>query len=130
MGKSLKQSHRPAKFSHSFLLKLAQKFGWIENFAPPTPLASVCLWLEQCTMNSWGASLRAVITGVTTGARGTIPRAANHYEGAELLRDAEKSQQCHKNFSAVHLLPKDLRFEIRGAKLASCPGHHLTSLRP
>jgi len=27
-------------------------------------------------------------------------------------------------------LPKDLRFERGGAKLASCPGCHLTSLRP
>ena len=33
-------------------------------------------------------------------------------------------------FNAVHLLPKDLRFEHRGAKLASCPGNHLTLLRP
>jgi len=30
----------------------------------------------------------------------------------------------------VHLLPKDLRFEQRNAKPASCPGRHLTSLRP
>jgi len=28
------------------------------------------------------------------------------------------------------LLSKDLRFEHRGAKLASCPGHHLSSLLP
>jgi len=28
------------------------------------------------------------------------------------------------------LLPKDLRFEHGGAKLASCPGRHITSLRP
>ena len=33
-------------------------------------------------------------------------------------------------FNTVHLLPKDLRFEHGGAKLASCPGRHLTSLRP
>jgi len=44
---------------------------------------------------------------------------------------AEKSQQCHKYFfMTVHLLPKDLRFEHGGAKLASCAGRHLTSLRP
>jgi len=42
---------------------------------------------------------------------------------------AEKSQQCRKYFfNTVHLLPKDLRFEHGGAKLASCPGPHLTSL--
>ena len=33
-------------------------------------------------------------------------------------------------FNTVHSLPKDLRFEYGGAKLASCPGRHLTSLRP
>jgi len=33
-------------------------------------------------------------------------------------------------FNAVHLLPKDLRFEHWCAKVASCPGRHLTSLRP
>jgi len=30
-------------------------------------------------------------------------------------------------FNAVHLLPKDLRFEHRGTKLASYPWRHLTS---
>jgi len=35
LGKFLKQNHRPAKFSYSFFLKVAQKFGRIENFAPP-----------------------------------------------------------------------------------------------
>jgi len=33
-------------------------------------------------------------------------------------------------FNTVHPLPKDLRFQHRGAKLAPCPGRHLTSLRP
>jgi len=33
-------------------------------------------------------------------------------------------------FNTVHLLPKDLRFEHGGAKLASWPGRHLTTLRP
>jgi len=33
-------------------------------------------------------------------------------------------------FSAVHLPSKDVRFEYGGAKLASCPGRQLTSLRP
>jgi len=32
--------------------------------------------------------------------------------------------------STAHLLPKDARFEHGGAKLVSCPGRHLTSLRP
>jgi len=33
-------------------------------------------------------------------------------------------------FRKVHLLPKDLRFEHGGIKLASCPERHLTSLHP
>jgi len=33
-------------------------------------------------------------------------------------------------FNTVRLLPKDLSFEHGGTKLASCPGCHLTSLRP
>jgi len=32
-------------------------------------------------------------------------------------------------FHTVHLLPKDLKFEHAGAKLPSCPGRYLTSLR-
>jgi len=34
------------------------------------------------------------------------------------------------SFNKVHLLPKVLRFEHSGVKLASCPGRHLTSLPP
>ena len=33
-------------------------------------------------------------------------------------------------FNRVHFLPKDLSFEHDCAKLASCPGRHLTALRP
>jgi len=33
-------------------------------------------------------------------------------------------------FNAVNLLPKDLRFEHGGVKIASCPGRNLTLLRP
>jgi len=32
--------------------------------------------------------------------------------------------------SSIHLLLKDLSFEHGVADLASCPGRHLTSLRP
>jgi len=32
--------------------------------------------------------------------------------------------------SIQYLLPKDLRFEHGGAKLVSCPGRNLTSVRP
>ena len=33
-------------------------------------------------------------------------------------------------FNTVHLFQKDFRFDHGGARLASCPGRHLTSLRP
>jgi len=56
---------------------------------------------------------------------------SNHCGGAEWLW-APKSPNNVSNtfFNAVHLLPKDLRFEHWDATLASCPGRHLTSLRP
>jgi len=52
--------------------------------------------------------------------------------GAKSLRGAPKSTNNVTNtfFDTVHLLPKDLRFEHEGAKLASCPGRHLALLRP
>jgi len=55
----------------------------------------------------------------------------HNFPGAESLRKATKSPNNVTStfFSATHLLPKDLRFQHGGAKLASCPGHHLTSLR-
>jgi len=69
---------------------------------------------------------------------GTIPRAPNHRGGAESPRGrwitvegAENPSNVTNTFcSTVNLLAKELRFEYAGAKLASCPGHHLTSLRP
>jgi len=72
-------------------------------------------------------STSGVYRGVTRGAQGGL-----HSPGAEWLPGAPKSPNnvvitC---FNTVHLLPKVLRFEHGGAKLASCPGRHLTSLRP
>jgi len=56
---------------------------------------------------------------VTRWWRGTIPR-------------APKSPKIviSTSFNTVHCLPKAIRFEYGGAKLASCPGRHLASLRP
>jgi len=45
--------------------------------------------------------------------------------------DAEKSQQCHKYFPQCNTFAsKTSCSEHGGAKLASCPGRHLNSLRP
>jgi len=52
--------------------------------------------------------------------------------GAESLRGLPKSSNnvASTFFNAADLLPKGLIFEHGGAILASCPGRHLTSLRP
>ena len=52
--------------------------------------------------------------------------------GTESLLWAQKSPNNVEStfFDTVYLLPKDLRFENGGAKLASCSGCHLTLLRP
>jgi len=71
--------------------------------------------------------------GRTRGSKvGAIPLAPSHYGGAKLLRGAPKSPNdvTNTSFNTVHFLPKELRFEHWGARLASCPGRHLTSLRP
>jgi len=47
------------------------------------------------------------------------------------MRSAKNPNDVTRTFfNTVHLLPEDLRFENGGAKLASCPGRHLTSLSP
>jgi len=58
---------------------VAKKFGQIENFPPLKSKVPVYLWLELCTTVCWGASLRAVIRGVTTGGQGA------QFPGAESL---------------------------------------------
>jgi len=70
--------------------------------------------------------------GRNEGARG------RNYPGAESLWGRWNTAGVPKNpnnvtgtfFNTVHLLPEDLRFENGGAKLASCRGPHLNSLRP
>jgi len=52
--------------------------------------------------------------------------------GRRITARAPKSPQNVTStfFNTVNLLPKELRFEYAGAKFASCPGRHITSLRP
>ena len=51
--------------------------------------------------------------------------------GLQITTVAPKNSNNVTNtpFNKVHLLPKNLRFEHGGAKFASCPGRHFTSLR-
>jgi len=60
-----------------------------------------------------------------------VPREAQ-FPGLRVTMGAPKSSNNVTStfFNTVHLLPKGLRFEHGAAKLASCTGRHLTSLRP
>jgi len=73
------------------------------------------------------------------GQEGATPRAPSHYMGAPnhcggcrmTAESAEKSQQCLKYLLQYSTFASEnLSFEHGGAKLASCPGRYLTSLRP
>jgi len=74
-----------------------------------------------------------MLRGVTMGRKGgIIPRAPNHCVGRQMSAGSPKSPNSFtRTFcNTLHFLPKDLRCKHGGAKLASCPGRHLTSLRP
>jgi len=62
----------------------------------------------------------------------TIPWGLNYYGGVISLRGAPKrpNNVTSASLNTLYLLPKDPRFEYGGAKFASCPGRHPTSLRP
>ena len=59
-------------------------------------------------------------------------RRGAQFPGRQITTEAPKSPNNVRStfFNTVNLLPKELRFEHGGAKLASCPRRHLTSLRP
>jgi len=51
--------------------------------------------------------------------------------GAESLRGRRKVQIMSRVLYSMHQLQKDLKFRTwGGAKLASCPGRYVTSMRP
>jgi len=86
---------------------------------PGRHLTSLRPWYHADLLRNHGLHCRGV-----TRERLLFYRAPNHYGGAENLNRITSAF-----FNTVYLLPKDLRFEHGGAKLASCPGRHLTSLR-
>jgi len=69
--------------------------------------------------------------GLTWGITRGVTRGDNA-RGAKSLRGARVRPNNMERtfFNTVHLLPKDLMFKNVGAKLVSCPGRHLTSVRP
>jgi len=65
--------------------------------------------------------------GVTRGIAG--------HDAPDVAITGRRAPKCPSNVAStaintVHSLPKDFRFEHRGAKLVSCPGRHLTMVRP
>jgi len=80
----------------------------------------------------------SISRGVTKGQGGAITRASNHSGGTDILRGRRMTAGTPKNlnhvtrtfFNTVHLLPRDLRLEHGGVKLASYSGRHVTTLRP
>jgi len=64
-------------------------------------------------------------SNVTKGGKG------EQFSGRRITAAGQKVTTMWSTFfKTVNLFPKDLRFEHGGAKLASFPRHHLTSLRP
>jgi len=69
---------------------------------------------------------------------GAIPRATSHYGAPNQCSErpmaagvpASPNNVTSTFFNMEHTLPKDLSFAYGGAKLASCPGRNLSSLRP
>ena len=80
--------------------------------------AQWCRYGMECQANP-----QEKVRGVIKGAQ---------FPGRRIAMGTPKSPNNVTNtfFNTVYLLPKDLRFEHGGAKLASWPGRHLTSLRP
>jgi len=70
---------------------------------------------------------------VTRGARGRNSPSAESLWGRETTAGGTESPKSPNSvtstlFNTVHLLPKDLTFEHGGAKLASCPGRHVSRM--
>jgi len=128
---------RPSNLIRFGCLHFRDNWGW--------PCTVVPMWLICLNMQWWDCSslspllcLQRQIAKLAGGLfccwsllGGTIPLAPNHDGFAESPRRAPKSLNSLTStfFNTVHLLPKDLRFEHGGAKLACFPGLHLTSLR-
>jgi len=91
----------------------------------PMSMFSICfkIYVLICSF-SWGQGHNK---------RCTVPQVPSHHEGAKWLRGTLKSPNnvTITSFITVHLFLKDLtQFWTWGAKLASCPGYHLTLLGP
>jgi len=94
-------------------------------------IAANCL-LTQTSVAFYTLHYGSISRGVMKGQWGRNYLGAESLWGRWMITGAPKNPNnfTHTFFNTVHLLPEDLRFENGGAKLASCPGRYLTSLRP
>ena len=86
----------------------------------------------SCAQFSCWAKVTLLVVLPWSQGRNEGEQGGHNSPGAESKRGAPKSPNnvAGTFFNIVHMLPKDLRFEHGGAKRISCPGRHLTSLRP
>jgi len=88
--------------------------------------------LKKCKHERLVTRRNHISRGVTGGQGGRKFPGRRVTMGRRITAGASKSSKNVTStfFNTVNLLPKELRFEHGGVKLASCPGRHLTSLRP
>ena len=84
-------------------------------------------WHEKRKIKIHLHQVRGVMRGAMGGTTSRAPTmgAPNHCGG-----DENPNNVTNTFLNTVNLLPKEFMFEHGGAKLASCPGRHLTSLSP
>ena len=114
----LKPSELVCNCSHRCLNNLLQ--------VGPSLFYLMALRFFQTMITATCSTLSMYLRGVTrVWQEGTIPRAPNHCGGGVGAKSSNNITSTF--FNTVNLLPKELRFEHGSAKLASCPGRHLTS---
>ena len=95
----------------------------------PGHQTSLSPWYHANLLRNHGLHCRVV----TSGGRGHNSPAVESLWGRRITATAGGAENPNSItsafFNAVYLLSKDLRLEHGGAKDASCPGRHLTSLR-
>jgi len=121
LGKFLKQNHRPAKFSYSFFLSVAQKFGRIENFVPPEGQGSRMPLVRAVYHDLLRRVAALSIQGRNDEGQGAQFPGRRITAGRRKILTMSHELEC-STFASE-------RPQVRGAKLASCPGRRLTSLR-
>jgi len=99
---------------------------WIQgrtNVVVIFQFGEVVLHSGPCEFHSCALCCEVSYQGRNKG--GTVSRESNHW-----VAPKSPNNVASVFFNTVLLLPKDLRFEHGGAKLASWPGCHLTSIHP